>query len=197
MTYTVGAESNMLMLVNVVQDSTQAVTSVVWGTGGPAQTLALVPGSDLTLGSVRSDTYYLAGPHTGPDSVYMTLPGAADVSVGIVTYYNTAPLSPYGAVNQATAAGTNSLTGNLTTQTNGSMVVASYFNDTSLVPTSSPGGAGFANLWDLSVPGLTVYSEGDDQVSPTTVGGPYAFTYNLGANAANLGVVMIEVNPAP
>ncbi len=177
--HTIGAAgTNRLLVVGVSICTTgfnnYTVTSVTYG-GNALTSVGGISGFwfeslfPLRLGFVRSETWALAGPATGPNNVVVTLSGTTNFVAGAISFTGASQTIPPGTFFSATGTSTTPSV-NVTTVNEGDVVIDTVARRNAS-PAISPG-SGQTQRWNRATSSGSYYDViGGDSTEPGPDGG--------------------------
>ena len=183
--FTVGTGANRLLLVNLVGDTADDISSVTYG------------GTPMTLiGKVQAPSnnwqylYYLLNPSSGAHNIVVTAGSSHYLISEAASWYNVRQSAqPDAFITNTAQVGITSITTSLTTVASGALVVQGIWS----VGHLAPGVGATPILTDATFGGAGIFVSGQSPVSPA--GNVSMTTISDGANST--GVIMVSFAPAP
>jgi len=183
--FTVGTGANRLLLVNLVGDTADDISSVTYG------------GTPMTLiGKVQAPSnnwqylYYLLNPSSGAHNIVVTAGSSHYLISEAASWYNVKQSAqPDAFITNTAQVGITSITTSLTTVASGALVVQGIWS----VGHLAPGVGATPILTDATFGGAGIFVSGQSPVSPA--GNVSMTTISDGANST--GVIMVSFAPAP
>jgi hypothetical protein len=187
--FTVGSGSNRLLVVNLIGDVTDNISSVTYGTS-PLTLLGKIQAPPSAAGANNWQyLYYLLNPPSGPNNIVITAGSAQYLNSQAASWYNVKQSAqPDALTTNTVGAGSTSITTSLTTMASGSLVVQGIWSQRHL-----EAGAGATPIViDAAFDAAGLFVSTGSPVSPA---GNVSMT-TLWDGSASSGVIMVSFAPA-